>query len=99
MSSLPGVLLNPSTCRKHDPSFNEVPGDSSYKILENQTHAVLTQFILDPTSLNLPNAIRIQPGVNNLNEVLRCSNKCFLIQKEQIKQLDKLGLVKKKIIF
>ena len=60
---------------------------------------MLTQFILDPTSLNLPNAIRIQPGVSNLNEVLRiCSNYCFLIHKERIKQLDKLGLVKKNTI-
>ena len=46
----------------------------------------LTQFILDPTSPNLPLSTRIAPEHPVLREVLRISrNYCFFINKERVK--------------
>ena len=66
------------------------------EIVSTNSEAVLTQFILDSSSLNLPNNLRIQPGTRNLSTVLSiCSNYCFAIHKERIRQLTKLGHIKK----
>ena len=65
---------------------------SANKLLEVHTHTVLTQFILDPTSLNLPGDIRLAPDYTILGEVVRlCSNLCFAIHKERIRKLKNLG--------
>ena len=48
----------------------------------------LTQFILDPTSLNLPMSARISPDHPALPYILSmCRNYCFAIHKERSRQL------------
>ena len=60
-----------------------------------KSHSVLTQFILDPTSLNLENNLRLDPAAHHLSIVLsQCSNLCFAIHKERTRQLKKLGHIK-----
>ena len=62
------------------------------KLLEIHSHKELTQFILDPTSVNLPGDIRLASNHPSLGEVLRLSsNLCFGIHKERIRKLKKLG--------
>ena len=65
-------------------------------IVNTESKAMLTQFILDPTSLNLQNHLRLQPCDRNLSHVLRiCSNYCFAIHKDRMRQLTQLGHIKK----
>ena len=53
----------------------------------NQTH--LTQLILDPTSLNLPVTIRIDPAHPALTLVLTmCRNMCYAIHKDRIRKIN-----------
>ena len=55
----------------------------------NQTH--LTQLILDPTSLNLPVTIRIDPAHPALTLVLTmCRNMCYAIHKDRIRKINSL---------
>ena len=64
------------------------PGNT---ILEqpNQTH--LTQLILDPTSLNLPMSIRINPDHPALHPVLAvCRNLCYAIHQDRTRQLSQI---------
>ena len=57
-------------------------------ILEYPTHTHLTQFILDPTSLNLPMSIRINPAHHALSQVLTvCRNVCYAIHNDRTRQL------------
>ena len=60
----------------------------SNQLLHSCSHAHLTQFILDPTSLNLPQAIRISPNHPALPLVLTlCRRYCFAIHKDRTRQL------------
>ena len=60
-------------------------------ILNNPTHTILTQFLLDPTSLNLPLSARVSPNHPALPTILTsCRNICFSIHKDRIRQLGQL---------
>ena len=60
-------------------------------ILCYPNNAHLTQLILDPTSLNLPIAIRINPAHPALFPVLtECRNVCYAIHKDRTRQLSKI---------
>ena len=60
----------------------------SNAILTYPNHTHLTQFILDPTSLNLPISIRINPSHYALTQVLSvCRNVCYAIHKDRTRQL------------
>ena len=62
------------------------------KLPDSPSHYILTQFILDCTSLNLPQTVRISPSHPDLSQVVKtCSNLCFAVHKERIRQLKKLG--------
>ena len=68
----------------------------SNALLNMHSLVLLTQFILDPTSLNLPNNMRIQPNAGSLYEVTSvCNNYCFAIHKERARQLSQQGHIKK----
>ena len=57
-------------------------------LLSNLSHKHLSQFILDPTSLNLPLNIRIQPCHPDLCHVMTtCRNLCFALHRDRIRQL------------
>ena len=57
-------------------------------LLKNQNHEHLTQFILDPTSINLPASTRISHDHPALLPVLHiCRKLCFPIHKDRTKQL------------
>ena len=67
---------------KHDPSNN---------LLIRIDHSHLTQFILDPTSLNLPMNIRIPTNHPTISQVMRtCSQVCFSIHKDRVAKLKKI---------
>ena len=56
-------------------------------ILLNHNNAHL--LILDPTLLNLPSSIRINPGHPGLTQVLtQCRRICFAVHKDRTRQLD-----------
>ena len=58
------------------------------EILSHTNHRHLTQFILDPTSLNLPMTIRIPPSHPALINLLDISrNICFAIHKARRRQI------------
>ena len=58
------------------------------EILSHTSHRHLTQFILDPTSLNLPMTIRIPPSHPALENLLDISrNMCFAIHKARTRQI------------
>ena len=58
------------------------------QILLEPNPTQLTQFILDPTSLNLPVGIRICSNSKDLHKVITvCRNICFSIHKDRTKQL------------
>ena len=60
-------------------------------ILCHPNNAHLTQLILDPTSLNLPIAIRINPSHPALFPVLtECRNVCYAIHKDRTRQLSRI---------
>ena len=62
-------------------------------LLKQPNHTDLAQFILDPTSLNLPLLARISPNHSALSEVLRvCRKLCFATHKTRTKQLKNLKL-------
>ena len=55
----------------------------------NQAH--ITQFVLDPTSLNLPVNIRISPNSPNIQSVMcLCRHLCFALHKDRTRQLKNL---------
>ena len=56
--------------------------DPSNHLLQSQNSSCLSQFILDPTSLNLPLTIRIGPNHPALPHILPiCRNLCFSLHK------------------
>ena len=58
------------------------------QILTEPNHTLLTQLILDPTSLNLPLSIRISPNHPALTQILvACRTYCFAIHKDRTRQL------------
>ena len=60
-------------------------------ILANPNQVHLTQFILDPTSLNLPMNIRLSPDHPALTTVLTsCRNVCFAVHKDRTRKLKQL---------
>ena len=63
-------------------------------LLSNYSHVQLTQFLLDCTSLNLPNDMRIaanHPGF--IPTTMHCSKLIFAIHKDRSKQLKSLECV------
>ena len=61
------------------------------EILLSPNHTHLTQLILDPTSLNLPMTIRINPDHLQLHHLLSvCRNLCFALHKDRTRQLNQL---------
>ena len=61
-------------------------------ILNETCTEQLTQFVLDPSSINLPMTSRISPDNPIFTVILKaCRNYCFFIHKDRIK---KLGLLK-----
>ena len=68
----------------------------SNHILFNPTHAQLTQFILDCSSLNLSNDLRIptdHPGFIHITKF--CSRLIYAIHRDRTKQLKSLGYIAK----
>ena len=57
-------------------------------LLQQTNHDHLTQFILDPTSLNLPMNIRVPPDDWALPDILRiCRKLCYSVHKERTRLL------------
>ena len=57
-------------------------------LLRHTSQGHLTQFLLDPTSLSLPQSIRISPAHPALPSVLTlCRHYCFAVHKERTRQL------------
>ena len=66
-------------------------------LLKRINHEQLCQFILDPTSLNLPMDCRIQPNHSDLPHVMFiCRNLCFALHKTRIRQLTDLRHLSRK---
>ena len=62
-------------------------------ILAFPTQTQLTQFILDPSSINLPTMTRINPDQPGFPKVLTtCRNYCFTMHKERTRQLKQLDV-------
>ena len=60
----------------------------------NQSPKVLTQFILDCSSLNLPNDVRISPDHPSFTDITRqCSYYVYAVHKHRIRELKSLGLL------
>ena len=61
-------------------------------ILNNPTQPYLTQFILDCTSLNLPDSYRVPAHNPNVTRIMEIScDWCHAISKERARQLKQLG--------
>ena len=78
-------LLNPVASHSPDNLLLSFPPDKQF-----------TQFILDCTSLNLPNKLRIpsnHPGFNNITR--QCSRYIFAIHKHRSSQLQSIGCIAK----
>ena len=68
-----------NTLAKHFPSHD---------LLNNHPHDRLTQFILDPTSINLPMTIRIPPDHPALLAILRvCRKLCYSVHRDRNSKL------------
>ena len=66
------------------------------RLLVSVSHEILTQFILDCSSLNLPNDVRIHPNhPGYLSISQQCSNLVYGIHKDRTRQLKALGLLGK----
>ena len=64
------------------------------KLLTNPTHEVLTQFILDCSSLNLPNTVRVPTNHPGYIQITRqCSNLINGIHKDRTRQLKAMNLL------
>ena len=60
------------------------------RLLSAVSHSQFTQFLLDPTSLNLPTSIRIPSNSAKLPDVIRgCRLLCYAIHKDRTRQLKK----------
>ena len=66
----------------------------SNQLLEKHDHLTLTQFILDCSSQNLPNSIRIIPNTQGMVPIVRiCRSLCYAIHSERIRKLKELGQI------
>ena len=66
--------------------------DPSCQILANQNSSYLLQFILDCTSLNLPNGYRLSPENPRINEVFSLARDwCYAVTRERKRKL-RLGI-------
>ena len=64
------------------------------KILQQKDHKTITQFILDCSSPNLPNSIRINPSHPDITAIVRTTRDvCFAIHTERIRKLKAIGLI------
>ena len=74
---------------------NTVADHCNYNsILNNPSPSLLTQFMLDCTSLNLPTDMRIPPNYPGYIDITRqCSVTISAILRDRRRQLDALGLV------
>ena len=62
--------------------------DPACQILINQTTPHLTQFLLDCTSLNLPNSYRLSPQIPGTNQIFSIARDwCFALTNERRRQL------------
>ena len=69
----------------------------SNQLLEKCDHLTLTQFILDCSSQNLPNSIRIPPNTKYMAPIIRiCHSLCYAIHTERIRKLKELGHICRK---
>ena len=65
-------------------------------LLFNPTDNQLTQFLLDCTSLNLPNNLRIPSNHPGFHDITRqCSKMIFAIHRQRTKQLKIIGCIAK----
>ena len=63
-------------------------------LLNHTPHSVLTQFILDCSSLNLPADIRVPPAHPGYVDISRqCSNLIFTLHKDRTRQLKAMNLL------
>ena len=70
---------------------SHVPNNS---LLSGFTHELLTQFILDCTSLNLPVNVRVPPSHPGFNMIARqCSSLVYAIHKDRSRQMKAMGLL------
>ena len=64
------------------------------RLLCSPTHSLLTQFILDCSSLNLPSDIRIPTSHQSVTSITKlCSSLIYAIHKDRTRQLKTLGLI------
>ena len=63
-------------------------------LLSSYTNELLTQFMLDCTSLNLPVNIRVPPSHPGFNTIARlCSTVIYAIHKDRSRQMKAMGLL------
>ena len=63
----------------------------SHLLLQNPTTSILTQFLLDCTSLNLPNSVRVPMHNPQISEIFRISRHwCYAISSERSRRLQLL---------
>ena len=64
------------------------------RILNSRSNELITQFLLDCTSLNLPSDTRIPPNYPGFTDIIRqCSLTISAIHRERRRQLKTLGLI------
>ena len=65
------------------------------RILNSTSNELLTQFMLDCTSLNLPTDIRIPPNYPGFTDITRqCSLTISAIHRDRTRQLKTLGIIR-----
>ena len=65
------------------------------KILSSPSHDLLTQFILDCSSLNLPPTIRVHPSHLRFTKItMQCSSLIYAIHRDRTRQLKAMGLLR-----
>lgn len=70
--------------------------DSNNSILANPSPQNLTQFLLDPSSLNLPTDLRISPDHPGFTDIVKqCSLLINFIHKDRKRQLEAQGFLGK----
>ena len=64
-------------------------------ILSSPSHDLLTQFILDCSSLNLPPTIRVHPEHPSFNKItMQCSSLIYAIHRDRTRQLKAIGFLR-----
>ena len=66
----------------------------SNRLLTKPNHIMLTQFLLDPCSMNLPNDIRLPPEHMNFTLITKlCCSLTNALHKDRTRQLKAMGLL------